>query len=299
MPGAPNHCSCEASSAPTRLFEIASTTSSARTTLLRCPACGSLFPEVLPALAEAERRYDIGAQKRAWWRRFGRWLVDLMRGRYVDRAIPVAAMRVLDFGCGAGGYLTSIAAEGRSAFGVDPVRPHDICQAWRWIEVDEIERFGPFDWITLGHVLEHLVDQTRVMSRLTGLMAPGGGLWIATPNAASFIFKVAQGAARDVDYPRHREVFARVGLEHLLGAAGLNVTWVSPPRVNAVLNVATTARQILGAAGQSRPRRFLALARTLLALIAHLLKSRRYRDAESPELIALCRIRPADLFQAR
>ncbi len=299
MLGAPNHCSCGAASLPTRLFEIVSRTSAARTTLLRCPACGSLFPETIPALAEAERQYDLGPTRRAKWRRFVRRLLDLARGRYVDRATPAEAMRVLDFGCGAGAYLTGIVADGRAAFGVDPVRPDSVPQGWRWIEIDAMELFAPFDWITLGHVLEHLADPAGVLSRLAGLLAPGGGVWIATPNAASFIFAVAKGAARDVDYPRHREVFARDGLEHLLASAGLDVTWVSAPRANAVLNVATTARQILSDPGRPASRRLLALVRTGFALLQHLLKSRRHRDAESPELIALCTLRPADPLQAR
>jgi len=290
MPGAPNHCSCGAESAPTRLFEIASPTSSARSILLRCGTCGSLFPEALPAASEAERRYDLGPDKRAWWRRLARRLVDLTRRRYIDRAIPATARRVLDYGCGAGGYLARVAVAGREAFGVDPIEPGETAKSWRWIVTDDMERLGPYDWITLGHVLEHLDDPARVLARLTALLAPAGGLWIATPNAESFLFDVARGAARDVDYPRHREVFARAGLEQRLRAAGLDITWVSPPRVNAVLNVATTARQIVDAPGP---------ARLWLALAAHLLKSRRYRDAQSPELIALCRIRSADRFRAR
>jgi hypothetical protein len=62
--------------------------------------------------------------------------------------------------------------------------------------------------------------------------------------------------------------------------------------VNAVLNVATTARQIRSGPIMRRGRLWLALA-------IHLLKSRPYRDAESPELVAVCRIRPADPFQVR
>jgi SAM-dependent methyltransferase len=292
MFGAPNRCSCGTGAAPTHLFEIASRTSAARSTLVRCAACGSLYPEALPALREAERQYDIGPIERARWRRLARRLVDLTRRRYVDRATPETARRILDFGCGGGGYLAMVAIEGREAFGVDPIRPGRPATSWRWIPVDAIERFGPFDWITLGHVLEHLDDPSDVLSRLTAVLAPGGGLWIATPNADSFVFAAAGAAARDVDYPRHREIFARAGLERLLGAAGLRVTWVSPPRVNAVLNVATTA-------GQIREGRITTLARTAVALAMHLFKSRRYRDAESPELIALCRIRPADRFPAR
>jgi 2-polyprenyl-3-methyl-5-hydroxy-6-metoxy-1,4-benzoquinol methylase len=250
-------------------------------------------------MPEAERLYDTGSGKSARWRRVARRLLDLTRRRYVDRATPAKARRILDFGCGAGGYLASVAVEGREAFGVDPIKPSESGEGWRWITAEEIEQFGPFDWITLGHVLEHLDDPALVLSRLTGSLTPGGGLWVATPNAESFIFGVAKGAARDVDYPRHREVFARAGLERRLHAAGLSVTWVSPPRVNAVLNVATTAGQIIGGPGQPGSCRLLTLARLWLALAVHLLKSRQYCDRESPELIALCRIRPAESFRAR
>jgi SAM-dependent methyltransferase len=292
MSGAANHCSCGAETAPARLFDITSRTSSARSTLRRCAECGSLFPESLPRPPEAEREYDIGSGERAGWRRVARRLVDLTRRRYVERAVPATAIRILDFGCGAGGYLAAVAVEGREAFGVDPIRPAAIGKAWRWIAVDDMERFAPFDWITLGHVLEHLDDPAGVLSRLAGLLAPGGGLWLATPNADSFIFEVAEAAARDIDYPRHREIFARAGLERVLETVGFSVTWVSAPRVNAILNVATTA-------GQMRPGQFTLLMRTWLALAMHLLTSRTSRDAKSPELIALCRIRAADPFPAR
>jgi SAM-dependent methyltransferase len=256
---------------------------------MRCPACGSLFPERLPTAPEPERLYDLGPRRRPGWRLLARRLLDLSRRDYVERAVPADARRVLDFGCGSGEYLTRIAAPGRLGFGVDPIEPGGGEGRWRWIEPGEMERHAPFDWITLGHVLEHLDDPTGVLSRLAGLLAPGGGLWIATPNADSFIFRIAQGLARDVDYPRHRTIFARAGLERRLAEAGLAVTWRSPPRVNAVLNVATST-----ARGPAVVR-----ARAWLALAAHLLAPRRGRDAVSPELIAVCRVRPANPSRVR
>jgi SAM-dependent methyltransferase len=282
----PRHCRCGAGIEPTRLFEIASRTSAARTMLLRCDACGSLFPEALPTTTEPERQYDVAPRARSTGRRLARALADLTRRAYVGRALPASARRVLDFGCGAGAYLASVAARGRETFGVDPVTPDEVAETWRWISEGDLERFAPFDWITLGHVIEHLDAPAHVLSRLVATLAPGGGLWLATPNADSFIFRFAGAAARDVDYPRHREIFSRDGLERRLRAAGLCVTWLSAPRLNAVLNVATTA-------GQIGPRRPMVLARLWLALTAHLLKPRRFRDAESPELVAVCRIRPA------
>jgi SAM-dependent methyltransferase len=299
MHAVPNHCSCGAKTAPTHLFEIASRTSSARSTLLRCAACGSLYPQALPTPPEVEREYDIGSADRAGWRRLARRLVDWTRRRYVDRELPCTARRVLDFGCGGGDYLARISIDGREAFGVDLIRPSAVGEAWRWIAVDDLDRFGPFDWITLGHVLEHLDDSGDVLSRLSALLAPGGGLWLATPNADSFIFCAAGTAARDVDYPRHREIFARAGLERRLRGVGIDVTWLSPPRVNAVLNVATTTGQIVRERARSRRDRFIAFARLWLALFIHLLKGRRYRDAESPELVAVCRVSSAGRSPAR
>ena len=299
MNGTPNRCSCGAEEPATSQFDIESVPPPAGVRLMRCPTCGSLYPDRLPIGGGAYRDYYTLAPPRAGWRRWTRAVADSTRRAYVDRATPSGARRVLDFGCGAGDFLTRATAEGRACFGTDLTAPGRSATSWVWLDLDQVASAAPFDWITLGHVLEHVNEPASLVGRLAAMLTPGGGLWIATPNADSFVFRVAGAGARDVDYPRHREIFARAGLQRLLATAGLNAAFTSPPRINAVLNVLTTARTIRRSAGRSQFRRAADIARTILALLAHLLKPRDRRDQESPELVAVCTISPEGSSQAR
>jgi SAM-dependent methyltransferase len=260
--------------------------------MMRCPSCGSLLPRPAPEPGSGYGDYYTLRPPRAVWRAWARALADLTRRAYIERAIPADAGPVLDFGCGSGDFLGRISGSGRACFGTDLTRPPESSGAWTWLEADRLEDSGPFDWITLGHVLEHLSDPAGVVVRLARVLSPGGGLWIATPNADSFLFSSAGRWARDVDYPRHQTIYSAAGLRQLLTTAGLHATFVSPPRLNAVLNVLATARNIVRDRPSPLRARAAALARTLASLGAHLLQPRSRRDRESPELVAICRIRP-------
>ncbi len=283
----PNRCSCGAADAPTALFAIEAVSPPARARLMRCAACGSLYPDRLAAEG-AYRDYYTGTAPRAGWRRWVRAIGDRTRRDYLDRATPTGARRILDFGCGGGGYLARIAHASRACFGSDAIKPARSDAAWIWLEPEAVADAAPFDWITLGHVLEHLDDPRATIARLAATLSPQGGLWIATPNADSFLFRRAGAAARDVDYPRHREIFSRAGLARLLAQAGLAVEFRSAPRVNAVLNTLTTVTNIARNAGTPRRWRVATATRTLWALALHLLAIRSRRDRESPELVAVC-----------
>lgn len=181
--------------------------------------------------------------------------------------------------------------EGRACFGTDLFAPNDRPAPFTWLDIDDIGVGDPFDWITLGHVLEHLADPSDALTRLAGALASGGGLWLATPNADSFLFAAAGPWARDIDFPRHREIFSRTGVERLAARTGLTCRFTSPPRLNAILNVASTARNILADGKGGRVARVAAVLKTMLALAVHLAKPRASRDRDSPELIAICRPR--------
>ena len=260
--------------------------------MVRCDDCGALYPKAVPAEDDARAAYDgyyTAVKRRGFWRRWLRRLADGTRRRYLDRGTPARARRILDYGCGAGDYLARF--ESRDCFGADVIAPGDWPVSFAWLDIDRIETAAPFDWITLGHVLEHVADPSDVLTRLADALAPGGGLWIATPNADGFLFATASAWARDIDFPRHREIFSRSGLERLASRAGLTCRFTSPPRLNAILNAASTLRNILADGEGGRPARAAAVLKTMLALAVHLAKPKASRDRDSPELIAICRLR--------
>ena len=124
-----------------------------------------------------------------------------------------------------------------------------------------------------------------MLARLVGLLAPDGGLWIATPNAQSFLFATAQSWSRDADFPRHRQIFSQAALVALLQAAGLQPRFHRPPRLNALLNALGTLRNVRRDRTSARWRRALAILRTLLALARLGVDPQGARD---PEWVVSC-----------
>lgn len=292
-----NHCSC--GGAAKALFKVRDHNfgaTAATGEMMRCGDCHALFPARFPvpgALGQAYRGYYTQRPRRGGWRAWPRGAADAARRDYLARHTPQAARRVLDYGCGAGEYLAAIAAgrADREALGTDVTpRPRGPL-AYAWLAPGHIEAAAPYDWITLGHVLEHLVEPGAMLDRLARTLAPGGGLWIATPNAESFLFAAAGRWARDVDFPRHREIFSRRGLEWLLTAAGLEPEFKSPPRVNAGLNAVSTLRNIAVDKAAGRLERGRAAWAVIVGLAGHCLQGRTKRDASSPEIVAVCKAR--------
>ena len=265
-----------------------------RSTMLTCRDCGGLHPAVFPgadARPDAYRDYYTGARRNPFWRSWLRQIADATRRDYLDRQTPAAVGRILDYGCGAGAYLARMARRNPAPLcaGTDAIKLGDTGQAYAWLSPPEVLAARPFDWITLGHVLEHLDDPTAVVGLLAGKLSSGGGVWIATPNAASFIIGSAGPWARDIDFPRHRQIFSRKGLEQLLAGAGLSARFLPAPRLNAVLNVASTLVNIAADRSASRRDRAAATLTTVLQLMVHLMSPASRRSINSPELVVVCR----------
>ena len=173
------------------------------------------MPRLWFAISErvSRRRLAIEGlcQRRSWTRGILSGVARATRGAYERRNVPGGAFRVLDYGCGSGAFLSSLA-----------------------------KLKGVWDLWHGHHVLEHGADSLPLLRRLRACLAPGEAIWISTPNAESFLLLAFQGAARDVDFPRHKIVFSRKGLGSLVESAGLNPRFCQAPRVNAMQYAAMT-----------------------------------------------------------
>lgn len=131
--------------------------------------------------------------------------------------------RVLDVGLGDGGFLENARAMGWTAVGTD-IDPQVVKNARargldaRLGTVAEID--GPFDVITLSHVIEHLHDPVGVLRRCCRLLAPGGSIWIETPNIDALGFRRFGADWRGLEPPRHLVLFNRRSLGWALNHAG-------------------------------------------------------------------------------
>jgi SAM-dependent methyltransferase len=250
-------------------------TTDAASSIRRCADCGSVFPEIFPSertLGDAYASYYTETSRRE-----DSWLKRALRSSprmrsYTARNEDASVVSLLDYGCGSGDFLA--AARAPEKYGVDVSMAYGD---FTWLSTSELAASElQFDLITFGHSLEHIGDPDAVLGVLASKLAPGGRIWIATPNAKSFLLAIFRDLARDVDFPRHRIVFSREALAALCAKHGLSVRFERSPRLNSVMNFIYCAR-----VARRRPLRTL---HALLVLAAHVIWPSLGTD---PEIIAI------------
>ncbi len=295
----PNPCICGDATGGTVLFECEDHNFHATdqtSTFVRCPTCRSLRPAEFPTdatLGNAYRQYyTTGEGSNA--PSLARRILDLVGGerlrRYALRDLPDGARSVLDFGCGSGAYLQAAktARPALSAYGTDVLKSDRFpAQEMAWVDGDDLPALPPVDYVTMGHVLEHLRDPVGTIGQLALRIAPGGSLWIATPNADSFLIRSFGRWARDVDFPRHHLIFSRERLTKVLIDNGFEaVTFRAPPRVNALMNMVQCLGNLWRDPRAKPVRKLATTARALFALAIFLCKPAGIRTAADQEIVA-------------
>jgi SAM-dependent methyltransferase len=82
---------------------------------------------------------------------------------------------------------------------------------------------GPFDVITMWHVLEHLPDPMAALERSHELLAPGGRLIVSVPNNDSWQARLGGDDWLHLDIPRHLFHFTPGSLSGLVERTGMRV----------------------------------------------------------------------------
>jgi 2-polyprenyl-3-methyl-5-hydroxy-6-metoxy-1,4-benzoquinol methylase len=134
--------------------------------------------------------------------------------------------KVLDFGCGAGGFLERARSIASEAVGVDPerrVREFLGNRVRLFADVDELHE--EFDLITAFHVIEHLQDPRAAVAKLLTLLSRGGRLVIEVPSSEDALLTLyANGPFRKFSYwSQHLFLFNAETLNKLLLQAGVKV----------------------------------------------------------------------------
>ena len=209
-----------------------------------CAACGLVFVDPVPDDAVSESTYDAGyyepwqgeqaSSRRRMWRR----RLALLRRRQ-----PAGSL--LDVGCGDGQFLEAARAQGWRADGIE-FSPEGARRAaarlGRPVAVGDLARTthlkGPFDVVTLWHVVEHLVDPRAMLEAARSRLSPGGLLVVAVPNLDNLPMRVAYRVARGRALPLyeagwrepHLSHFDAVTLRALLRGAGFDAIEIIPDR---------------------------------------------------------------------
>jgi SAM-dependent methyltransferase len=195
---------------------------------VRCPACGAATTDPWPTGEELARAYGD------WYRppsgrRFavlGDTILRRTRGLLAGRVDAIAPPgRVLDVGAGDGTLLDALAAAGREAVGLEraSARP-DV----RDEPLDAVE--GEWAAVVFWHALEHLPAPGEAVGHAARLLAPGGVVVIAVPDAGSLQARAFGDRWLHLDPPRHLVHLTTPALLAGLARAGLRVERVSRTR---------------------------------------------------------------------
>lgn len=162
-------------------------------------------------------------------------VLSAMRGQQI---VP-ADLAILDYGCGAGEFLSFARAYGLEADGYDADPLKQVILAERGIGfMDDIAIANPkrtYDIINSNMVFEHLLHPLEVLSNLSRALAPGGLMRLSVPSSKNIEAKIhvdanwrthVKGTA-DTTNPiwpfGHRNCFTPASIEIMAGQCGLRV----------------------------------------------------------------------------
>lgn len=210
--------------------------------IYRCARCGLVFLSPQPTEAELEKYYpqsygpyhtESTVIKYGAFSRMFKKMVSLESLKKNEPSLDMSMARLLDFGCGGGAYLENMKKKHPhwELFGFD-TSEHAAAFAQKKgftistgvAEVALAQFTGQFDYIHLGHVVEHLPDPKATLSFLRTLLTPQGELRLSTPNVGSVAAKLFRSYWFALDTPRHLFLFSPATLSRLLKETGFTVT---------------------------------------------------------------------------
>lgn len=184
-------------------------------TLRLCAECGAVFVSPAPRAAEVARFYDgyrgrhrvdafagtpyahrAAIPTTSEPERLARWIrsrraLDDFRLQVIASHLKLAGARVLDLGCGVGQLLFGLRELGALVEGVDP-DPQAVEFARESLGLEgvrlgthaDVEGSRSYDLVVLQDVVEHVLDPRALIAGAAELLAPGGFLYLWTPNAS-------------------------------------------------------------------------------------------------------------------
>ncbi len=189
--------------------------------ILRCLSCDLVFVDPVPAGATAQAAY--GAEYYEPWRERRE---ERLRRRLWRRRLGLVEARqrhgtLLDVGCGDGLFLKVARDAGWAVEGIEfsaEGARRSSRRLGRPVAVGDLARApglrGPFDVVTLWHVLEHLVSPAPMLEAARHRLRPGGLLAVAVPNLDNLPMRAAYLLARGRALPLYEKGAREPHLSH-------------------------------------------------------------------------------------
>lgn len=266
--------------------------------LARCPACTLEFAH---PMAPGDGGFYDWVTRQAEYYAVERWEWD----RVLERLRGRASTDVLEVGCGAGRFLSRLAAvPGVKAVGVDTTPASvDACRAQGLTAYCEMldafaqrpEAAARFDVVCSFHCLEHVPDPKGLVVQMLSLLRPGGALYLSTPFSPEACETVFFDPLNHP--PHHLTRWNAVAFERLAREVGATLRLDQPPpsgllqRTGSALNLLWNGRRT----PRSRPAVVLQMATRPLQTLAELRRqrSRPRVNGEAAADIVLAELRPS------
>jgi SAM-dependent methyltransferase len=158
----------------------------------RCDACGLIFMNPMPSVAELKRFYPDqyysfeGPSLPAGPRYLLRRLLGLQKKTLVP-AFPQPGT-MLDIGSGAGQYLLEMRAKGWQVYGSELSPLAAAAGRCAGLDIREGELTaagfdtGMFDFVRSNHSFEHIPNSGQVLQEIRRILKPDGKLFLGVPN---------------------------------------------------------------------------------------------------------------------
>jgi 2-polyprenyl-3-methyl-5-hydroxy-6-metoxy-1,4-benzoquinol methylase len=178
-------------------------------TIAKCQSCGLLFTNPRPNLNFIDSLYGnyydgsaglLDNKNPIFSERIKR-IVPLRKayhslfGNYWGEVLSKARGKVLDIGCGLGTTLDDLARSGCEVLGIEPnsVAARICKEKGLDVECGLVENMvypeNHFDTVIFFHVIEHLTSPKNILQKIFQILKPGGRVFIACPNADSYLSK--------------------------------------------------------------------------------------------------------------
>ena len=203
--------------------------------ILECVSCGlvflSSFDHIKDGFYENSKAHDQETLDiQVWMGKTRR--DDERRFQYLKSAFT--NLRLLDFGCGTGGFLLKARELAMIAHGVEPesrlknhFQNHDLTVFQNLSEIS-LDVIGGYDIITMFHVLEHIPDMRLILSELSKMLASDGQIIVEVPNADDALLTLYSNEpfSHFTYWSCHLYLFTNKTLEMLASQLGLKVNYI-------------------------------------------------------------------------
>ena len=202
--------------------------------ILECGNCGLVYLSSLDHIQD--EHYEESGMHGDEAPNIDNWLKETEfddKRRYDFVKEKITNKNVLDFGCGAGGFLEMAKQSAMSVSGIELERALQSSFQERKLNIfsnlnEAQEKNEKYDIITAFHVVEHLQNPKDILMELSQLLEEGGEMIVEVPNSDDALLTLYENKAfQNFTYwSQHLYLFNQKTLSELVKQAGLRLDWI-------------------------------------------------------------------------